>query len=657
MLLKIIFFWKKYFSLQKVTTLLALLVGAYGMFILPWKLPPERISASESYAFGFNNRAALLWVLGTFALTVLVKYAIAAREAPKNFKNYLGWVVTTPRLLPPWKEARSEYLLLGFFSLWMAFEVLFVNHLLQFPYWGESIYFLDHLDHLALGFHPHVDFQFNYGPLLLYGPFFLDRLTFHYLGIEDAYACFLILSYFLGFLGFFLYSQTLTLSSSRRCLMLLLFCLFWIPISMGLNYVPLRFVILPVVIVFFHRISLSKTLERDPVWYYLIISCTAACSLVFTFCTSPEMGCVATVALLTYGVALLFQHRYWHTLSTFVGIGGGLLFLTDFVPSLLRGMIGFSSGGYDFPIYPNAHNSALLIALLAVMPLLAISCLQHKADLRTPFAASLIMGAVGMLPAALGRCDPGHVMFNGLFLFTLLFPAAAFATRKRWIAYSALFFLLVILYFLSYWNHYSGLCKFAFSERTLYSQKKELIARSEQNWVSRKQSSSHGDLLHWKKTVFYPEGMEALDQLGTIATPLGVDLSLERFLKLQNNYRPCYYPNANDVRYPEDVAFLVSKLLTYDTIILPQEAGELSNSHVTSQLNLFQNTKKKELYEQQTQQHFLSKLLLYPVHSTIVKEHYNPNADLMQQLLPQCNQIGSFPGWIIVQPKKKALSL
>ncbi len=619
------------------------------MFVLPWQFPSDRLCKSESYALGFNNRIALIALLGTFIATVLVRFFFA-RE--RICKNYLEWIDPAPVLFPSWKTAKTEYLLLGIFSCWMIVEVLFFNHLLKFPYWSESAYFLKRIDLAALGFRPYVDFQHLYGPLLLYGPLFIDTMSAGILGIENAYAISLILGYLLGFLGFFFYTRIFSLTEKQRCVLLTFFCLIWIPISMGLNYVPLRFSMMLGVIALFHKISLHLARVKKRTFYCGGIFLFTTLALFFTFSISPEMGCVTTLALLTYGCVVLIQEQgySWNAVSIFLGATASLLLTALFFPGFLGGILIFFSGGNNFPIYPNAPNIVLLIAVLAVLPLLAVSLLCYLMESRTPLAAALIVGGLGMLPAALGRCDPGHVMLNAILLLTLLFPAAAFAGHKYWISSKVIFSLLIALLYFSYWNHYADLCKFAFSEPGFYAEKKELVAAWEKNWAERKQNSPHGILLNWKKTLPYPQGLATLDSLGKIAIPFTPSPSLERFLKLQENYAPCYNVDLDNLCLPEDTASLASSLLTYDAIFLPENAEQLKDIQASVTINLPENSRDKKLHEKQVQ-HFLSVLMLYPVHSTLIKEPYDPSADLIRQLLPKCHQIGSLPGWIIVRPR------
>lgn len=216
-----------------------------------------------------------------------------------------------------------------------------------------------------------------------------------------------------------------------------------------------------------------------------------------------------------------------------------------------------------------------------------------------PLAAALIIGGLGMLPAAFGRCDPGHVMLNAILLFTLLFPAAALGGRKHWISCTVIFSLLVSLFYLSYWNHYADLCKFAFSEPRLYAEKKEQVVQWEKSWAERKQSSSHGALLNWKKTVPYPQGLESLDRLGKIATPFALDLPLERFLKLQDNYIPCYNINFDTIASPQDTVTLAASLLQYDAIFLPGNAQQLKDIQASVTINLSENSRGKKQYEKE----------------------------------------------------------
>jgi hypothetical protein len=60
-----------------------------------------------------------------------------------------------------------------------------------------------------------------------------------------------------------------------------------------------------------------------------------------------------------------------------------------------------------------------------------VAAFRQPQDSQSALAMRLAIGGGMTLPAALGRCDPGHVFINSTVLLPLVFAAAA-ARAPRW---------------------------------------------------------------------------------------------------------------------------------------------------------------------------------------------------------------------------------
>jgi len=172
----------------------ALLAGLSATFVLPYFFPVAP-TISESYLVGFNNHACLL---------LFVSFASAFAWWTDGF----GLTTTDPEpqaslALP---SRRLLYAALVFFFLVTAGAWgLMRSH----PAIGESIYFLDRLQHLAAGELPYKQFEFAYGPFLLYLP--LATAYLFRLSLADGYYISWIAEFALGILLIY----EMCLSSSR----------------------------------------------------------------------------------------------------------------------------------------------------------------------------------------------------------------------------------------------------------------------------------------------------------------------------------------------------------------------------------------------------------------------------------------------------------
>ena len=160
-----------------------LVVAAAVVFWLPWFVPLQTAVKSESYSLGFNNRIA---VLGLVACIVLHGICLLLRAGP-HFRgtNCLEWLSSKKSLFVHQRGAQLGVAVLIIVTLAELCFLFWWNHVVAAPYWSESGYFLSRIDLLALGFTPYKDFQFLYGPALLYCPLLVDRLSLGWLGAEN----------------------------------------------------------------------------------------------------------------------------------------------------------------------------------------------------------------------------------------------------------------------------------------------------------------------------------------------------------------------------------------------------------------------------------------------------------------------------------------
>lgn len=612
------------------------IVAALAVFVLPWHIGRLQPVAGESYTFGFNNRAAVLGLGVCLALLTILKTWF---YKPASSAASLAWLHKKASLFPPFAQAKGEYAVLISCSAAMFFATLYWNKILVLPYWGgELCYFLGRIDLLALGFRPYIDFQFNYGPALLYAPLWLSRASFGFLGIEDAYAWVLALSFVLGFCCVFVFLRAIQIPGSLRPLVLLLSLVMWMYISMGLHCSSLRFTITPAVLALFDR-SLSFDKKVLPRWLLAGISaffCSGICFLV-----SPEMGIAASMGLLAYASVAIVSKR----ISIGLAILGALSFCCAAMSlcfgGFLYGVFAFSSGGNNFPIYPNTTNLMLLSSALIVIPGLLSSAWIAKTDPRAALAAAIGTSALLLLPACYGRCDPGHVVINGLMILLMMFAVTAAVGRRSLYTWTSLFAVVVVLMGqISYWDHYHELFVQAFRIRDAYVANPKLIQQWEKSWADERSSSPVTDRLNWRKTAPFPTGLEDLLKSKKVGIPFGADIGIERLLKLQKEFNTTF-PTSTIPGWsaPKDIERAAKECLSFDLLLIPESLIQQA-SHSIDLTNY-----QKGISE------FLSGLLLYPVSSPVKNDPYLPEMDLVRTLLSTCDRVGTIPGYVLMKPK------
>jgi hypothetical protein len=607
----------------------------YILFVLPWKIGGLKAIKGESYAFGFNNRLGIIY----FGICVLMLSAYKTLiDRKKNSKTSLLWINSSHKLFPSLKDDLTGYIILIIYSGIAFIFTIWWNAHLVIPYWGGELqYFLGRVDLIALGWMPYRDFQFNYGPALLYIPYWISHFSFGLIGLEDAYALCVAACTALGFISVYIYLQKLALPEEKRPIILLLGLSMWGGVTMGLNYTPLRFGIVPCMLIIFDYYT-NKSNKRN-FFYDLSIAfiVSGVCLMI-----SPEMGIASAVGLTTYGIIYSHSKSRRYIYSIISGIILSMLLMQLMFNGYLSAVASFSTGLYNFPIYPNAHNILLCFSTLIIIPSLISGSINNFYNPVAPIALSIACSAGVLLPSALGRCDPGHVIYNGYTLFLMMFAVAATKGRnifKLWIL--TFFIVIVVMGQISYWNICAPMWRNAWEEHNFYSRNTKSVKAWKDWWDFSKNWSPNSKRLDWRKTPPYPSEISEMISGKKVAIPLGVDIGTERLLKMDKAFNPKLNMSFHPEMYEEkDVDVRIKELVNYDIIIIP----ERYYFNQKTSINLIN-------YEKSTHA-FLSSLLLIPVSTKIINHPYIPEIDFINKLIPITEVIESMGGNVFLILKK-----
>ncbi len=612
----------------------AITVAAVGVFVVPWYVPVTAPVLADSYNFGFSNRTAVI-ALGVAFWLALIGLLLDGKN-PKS----LAWFEAAPRLLPPWRRARSEYLILGIISLICATALLVGNAYLVNPYWSEAETFLSRIDLIRLGYQPYRDFQFDYGPALLYPPAWLDTLFGNSLGIENAYAACLALEFIGGFLLYFVFLRFLNLPDRDRPWILALVLLIWSEVTMGMQYTPLRFAALPAALALGHHLSLHGSSG----WLSAIRD-VAVAMLGSTVCfmISPEMG-IACTAGFTAGAAI----RFWaggrlSAVCTLAGLAISIVLIACLSTRYWQCLLSFASGAANIPIYPNLTNLLFVSAVLYVLPRLACSILRDPTHPAAPLAAALGAGAGVLIPAALGRCDPGHVVINGLLIFVLLFPALWSFGRPFLLTWGSIFAsVFIVLGQFSYWQFYWPQWQKAALQYNYFKEHPAEVQNWSRQWATAGSMSKNYARFDWRKIVPYPPMNAALaTSTLRIADPISASVIEDRYLKIRDAFRPDFYPAVRPELFsPADTARLIADMRTNDDYLLVSDEA-------ISRVNDARNFPPPKNGFRPT----ISSLMLFPVYSTFVHQPYQPDQEVAEALLRNATVVSQGGGYQLLRIK------
>ena len=624
--------------------LTAIVAASIAVFFVPWFFPRTEPVAGESYSLGFNNRLAViglgLVILGIAALRILNAKSNAEAQAT------LRWF-SPDSSRDLWSASKVEYAIVGLFCLFMTQLILWWDSVLVIPYWGEADYFLNRIDLIALGYRPYLDFHHNYGPLMLYGPLLLDWATEGSLGIESAYAWTVAGWTVLGAAGVFLFLRLLSIPSPFRPWVLAMSLLMWVPLTMGLNYTPLRFIAVPLSITAVHvLVSGLRTCEVLRVRSIAGLFLVSAALTALTFAVSPEMGVAAAAALIGYSFVTGIRGDFTLAASITIGVCISCLVMHWGFQGYLYGIRAFSAGANNFPVLPNLHNLLLVISSsLLISKLSAAVVIDHRHP-NSPLAASISIASMVMLFPSMGRCDPGHVIFNSLMIFLLWFPASASVSPRMHALWCGFFAIaMVILSQASYWNHYIGPIRNAFAISQFYQDNPATIQEWKNAWSMRKGTSPRAHKLNWRRTAPFPAWLEHPDLLSTrLTAPLFADFGMDRFLKLQPKYEVPYHPCPKpEILNPASVLRAVEDARRHDVVLMPEAYADSGGD---------ESTIDKKQYETQIND-FLSGLMLFPSRCAMHTPPYIPEIEVARRLMKTGTVIGRGSGFVLLKPLKE----
>ncbi len=623
--------------LQKAAPLFryaSIAVAAIGVFWLPWHVGSMAPALGESYSLGFDNHVGIL------ALGLAIFLGAAASYFNPRRTGAYRWLRESPQLFPRWKEACAEYVVLIAMCALLSGVLLFWGAYLEDPAWCEARQFIYGIDLLALGQVPYRDFMFNYGPGTIYFPFWLSNLTGGGISFEQSYDIFLALFTVAGFIALFVFLRSVEIPNATRPWVLGLAAIVWTCISMGLHYTPIRFYIVPAAVIFLHAVA-SRQTGRD-IKSLLWIAPAAGLATTACLIVSPEMGIAGAAAVCAYGLVLLLRKSILGASACW--LGSAVMFVATLLifPGYLDSVFSFESGGSNFPIYADLHNVCLVVTSLIVISPLIASAFAEPGEKRAPLALALAVGGGMLLPAAFGRCDPGHTIINGVIPSIMMFPAAAMAGKaafRTWFAVYAILFVALSQF--SYWNQYVPNYQYAIRMHKFYKDNPQLVATWRKQWDATRLASPYGKNLHWSKYLYYPEGLGTLTGRGRVLLTSGneANLWLARFLLLQKDPpREYYEAYSQGASTPAQIARKVREDRAYDFLMMPQwviqDIGQIDLSAYARQENAF-----------------MSKLFLFPINVEVKNPPYLPDSEFAKQILQYYKPVAEYndKSYVILQ--------
>lgn len=399
---------------------IAYIAGSLAVIFYVPRLVPLHPTASDSYLFGYNNRVGILLLFALVAIGSIWTKGLNLQFDPDG----------ASRRVPP------RHLL---WSLVAVSAVCLVMVLFACRVGGfmESSYEIDRVWLLSQGKTPYVDFEWPFGPGLLYGPVLISRLLS--INVVQGYHTFWTISCLLGVVILFALVNLIDYSTDSRVTIYFLSFGAWfvcIP-NMGTHYTLIRYASPLLFLLLVHKFAKVNDGRSRLHAALMAIGFTAILLLI-----SPEIAIAHAFAC----ACIFLICAPSHSVRYFAGYAGLLLALAAVFGAALRlhllDTVKASGGGADsFPICFAPH---ILVFFAALFFCGCYAFRRFSGSGIEDNTIGLIAYSVPMAAAALGRCDPGHVFLNGLgiFLSSMIYASNY---RSVWKWYKAAFIVGAIV--------------------------------------------------------------------------------------------------------------------------------------------------------------------------------------------------------------------
>jgi hypothetical protein len=571
---------------------------------------------SLSYTYGFNNRISQLCVAG--ALLAVFLWHLWINRSPRS---WMGPIASTISLSNPRGDRRLFVWYLGASAFAGAILTAWYC-VIPFSRYGEMAYFLSRIDLLILHRAAYYQFPFEYGPAMIYPPYFLYRLAHGLLSVEQAYFILFIGHWVAGYYLLY-YCVRLLVSPARQAGVFCVIAVTMLAPSLGMNYTPLRFLLPLASVLWVHSLV---TRWRSRMW----VGAASFFGPFVSFLFSPEMGLAATLAVAAYFASFVRardRRFFWLMPVPVVGAVAAVAPWTSHYVGIL-----FTFGS-SLPILPGPGVLALILTALLIVPLMARLAVEDSGPAGAAALALCVEFGLLIVPS-LTRVDMGHVSSNsaGLFIFAL---AVASRLGGRWFPLSLWAFLIL----------FAALGNWVFLFHYGYYYHQVAAARADMRAAPAVSADEPaGSPFHFSKPYPPRTGMESLLKYRELGLPLGADEGVERYLKLNGRLAVEFYPNWQPETFtPAQAGAQLRALDGIPAILVPKSIFDPPDPLAPARRVALDSR-------------FLTINELFPIHLHVRNPPYDPGDDLIAGIKSEYAVIGSFRDYYIMGRRSQPLT-
>lgn len=605
--------------------------GFFCIFQLPFLFAGNVPVVSDSYLFGFNNRVTVLSTLAIGGVLYLVR----------KYSEPINWFV-----LPTFegKSVKSEVMSKGLFTGVAIIYVLATIAMYFFIpdlYFGESGYLLRRVELVhSLGLRPYRDFEFCYGPAMLY-PLAVFAGTLGQLGVSlrASYFLFFILVNLICLGMLFGVIDRADIGKNNKSLIFVLIALSVFPVlSLALNgWVRHLTPYASLIAVYALSRDFSCTSQISTAQIGKLFAIGAVLSLL-NLAISPEVGIAFTVAFALYLGWLGFTVNRRFLVNLLVHIVTLPIFLFFISPDYLQSIFNFLGGGYNFPVVPAPHILLYLLAFFVLIPAQLVALTEKERPDRALVVGLLVLNVI-MLPGALGRCDFWHVVLYGIGVFTLTLLGLAKAAEhgqlprlahRASLAAFVLVFVVAIRALDVYVYRYQFI-NYAIEDAYRLLGEEKLLGIASTLKLGRSKLEAKIAQVHSKEADY--AALRALERYPKLLSPVQTTDMLERYLKVSGKNIPEFFVDNQGVYTEKQIARKLMDVGAATYVLVPVGSG--------ATVSLEEEERKR--------QQFLSHLLLFPFSYPRQRDTYELNSQLLAYLTKNFHKVDQVAGYDVLE--------
>ncbi len=494
-----------------------------SVFLLPFYIPRKVPAVSASYDYQFNNIISVI----ALCLSLLIGSIFFYKHYDKEIH-----LLQVEKLFVTNIETQL--------SIKNAFILFFIHsfailclYLLNANYgYAEGNYFLLRIDRLSLGQEPYKDFEYAYGILLIYLPKIITDL-FHFPTSVAGYYISLI---FLNTIGiYFLYYvlNSFNVDKTKKRIIFFSIGLACIPLTLGMNYILIRF-ITPIACLFFLS-RIIKKLENASLKNCIFIALAAVAVSLLNFIISIEVGLAVLLSILGYlFFSIVLNKKTFHIITLLVC--GILIALILLFPGRSFGLMikVFAAGGNNWVVIPSPSIVLFIVSFLMTNFIFCAFIIEKKVCFLT---CALLIFNIIMLAGAFGRCDPGHIFWYGLSSLIVIWMFMAFVNSKYFKIYTIAFISIFVI-----GMNLSGIYVYRTELTTLVA--RYFIRNGEVRSLKEFAENVHYDTTKIDRiaaAINDSINFKELNKYRRIALPFDVDSDIYLFLLKRHTFWPEYY--------------------------------------------------------------------------------------------------------------------